>query len=129
MIGSYQAIPSPLAAMYSMIKPLDSGALLLILVPMMATALVTALFCYYQVARKKRISFWVPLLSACLVPFLMLFVSNLVRDGMRVFKVSYWDGDVGLMGLFVLLGFAAVLCLIPAAGVYVCFIARQAREK
>jgi len=115
--------------MYSMIRTLDLGALLLILVPMITTALVTALFCYYQVARKKRVSFWVALLAACLVPFLTLFLTNLVHHGLEVFTVSFWARDAGLVVVPALLVFAAVLCFFPAAGVCVYFRARQKQER
>lgn len=106
----------------------NAGTWLLIFVPMITTAVVTALFCYSRVARKRRISFGFAVLAACLVPFLTLFVTNLVHHGLKVFTLSFWARDASLMVVLVLLGFAAVLCLIPAAGVCAWFKAKQRSE-
>ncbi len=108
-----------------MFKGPDIDTLLLILVPMIATAVATAIYCYFQDAWKKRISFGVALLAAILVPFSILFVTNLFYDGLKVFTVSYWTADAGLAVLPVLLGFAAFLCFFPAVGVCVYFRAKQ----
>ena len=101
---------------------------LLILVPMVVSALLTALFCYIQAARKRRVSFWLASLAACLGPFLALFIANLFNHGLKVFTLSLWSADAGLVVVPVLLGSAAVLCFIPAAGVCLLFKAKENQE-
>jgi hypothetical protein len=93
---------------------LDIGILLPVLVLMVATVPVTALFCHFRSAGNRQISIGTVLLGAGLTPVAALFATDVFHDGWKAFSLAYWTADDGIAVLPILWVCATVLCSLPA---------------
>jgi hypothetical protein len=85
----------------------------------LATVPVTALFCRYLIARKKRVSYGTIFVGA-FITTLFVFVSfSFAFDGWDVFFADYWlrKGAKGGPPLWALFGFVTMVCVLRALGV------------
>jgi hypothetical protein len=89
-------------------------------VPMLATVVVTALFCRYRIARKKQVSYGTLLACPIIATLVVLLSLSFCFDGWQIFTRGYWtEGKGGLEMIVVVFGFIAAFCVLPALGVVV----------
>jgi len=75
--------------------------------PIAITILVTAIICWYRVARKKPVSYGTAWAGALSFPVLIM--------SWLMLGPEFWsDKSVGLMGLIVSFGLVTGVCLLPA---------------
>ena len=83
----------------------------------LATAILTALFCRYHVRHSKRISYVMMLVSPFVATFMVMLCTSVCLEGWRVFTREYWMEAKG--GMPIIYGHIATLCVLPALGVAV----------
>jgi hypothetical protein len=80
--------------------------------PMLATIPVTAFFCWYRTAHKKRVSYGTVLAGACLIPLLLFLFCT----------IPIWLSGIDAkptspLLILQLFGFVACMCVLPAFAV------------
>ncbi|MGB7767309.1 MAG: hypothetical protein WBN22_00445 [Verrucomicrobiia bacterium] len=99
-------------------------------VPMLVTVVVTALFCRYRIARKKRVSYGTLFICPIIATAGVLLCLSVCFDGWRVFTRGYWtEGKGGLEMILVVFGIIAAFCVLPALGVAVYYQRRSKRDE